>query len=84
MARITDGELTLADLAAFLGWTVKTARVMQHRANQRRAQGQSRPGDLPPPDRRYGRTPVWSLATITEWQARRPGQGSGGGPKPRT
>ncbi|MCA4741560.1 hypothetical protein H8Z64_23990 [Mycobacterium avium subsp. hominissuis] len=59
---------------------------MQRRANRRRAAGKPRPGDLPEPDHFFGRTPVWRLSTITQWQAARPGQGAGGGrptPKPK-
>ncbi|TDH47941.1 hypothetical protein E2F47_25865 [Mycobacterium eburneum] len=73
--------LTLQDIAERLGWSINTARTMQHRANSRRAAGKSRPGDLPPPDHRFARTPVWLVETIEAWEKRRPGQGAGGGPK---
>lgn len=39
-------------------------------------------GTLPPPDDRFGNTPVWLSSTIDEWKATRPGQGKGGG-RPR-
>ena len=84
MARDTDRQLTLADLATHMGWTIKTARVMHYRATRNRAAKTPLPGDLPAPDHRYGQTPVWDQHTITAWQARRPGRGAGGGPKPRT
>lgn len=29
---------------------------------------------MPPPDRRIGRTPLWRPATITEWHEQRPRQ----------
>lgn len=38
-----------------------------------------RPGDLPPPDEIYGRSPVWKLSTINAWKRTRPGRGAGGG-----
>jgi len=75
--------LTLQQVAERMGWTLKTARTMQHRANRNRSRDQARPGDLPPPDHRFGRTPVWRTSTIERWQAQRPGRGAGGGPKPR-
>jgi hypothetical protein len=31
---------------------------------------------LPPPQRRVGRTPLWSLPVIEHWLATRPGQGA--------
>lgn len=80
---ISAQYLTLDQIAERVGWNIKTARTMQYRANSRRAAGQSRPGDLPAPDHRYGRTPVWLVDTIDAWEKRRPGQGAGGGPKPR-
>ena len=81
--RPIEEYLTLEQLAARIGWSIKTARTMHYRANRRRAAGEPRLGDLPEPDHRFGRTPVWLLATIEDWQASRPGQGAGGGPKPR-
>ena len=74
--------MSLEDVAATVGWSVKTTRTMHHRANQRRRRGETRPGDLPAPDRRIGRTPVWLPETIATFMAQRPGQGAGGGPKP--
>jgi hypothetical protein len=38
-----------------------------------------RPGDLPPPDDVYGRSPVWKLSTIERFVRQRPGRGAGGG-----
>lgn len=38
-----------------------------------------RPGDLPPPDDIYGRSPVWKLSTINKFMRERPGRGTGGG-----
>lgn len=31
-------------------------------------------GDLPEPDEVFGRSPVWRVSTIIEWQASRPGR----------
>lgn len=76
--------LTLPQIAERMNWTVKTARTMQNRANRRRAAGQSRPGDLPKEDHRLGRVPLWLNTTIDQWERDRPGQGAGGGPKPRS
>jgi hypothetical protein len=84
MPDLGDEEyLTLDDIAQLLGWTIKTARTMQHRANRNRRSGESRPGDLPSADLKFGRTPVWRAATIDAWMRSRPGRGAGGGPKPR-
>lgn len=87
-ASMADGRpiedyLTLEQVAVRLGWSLKTARTMHYRANRRRAAGEPRPGDLPEPDHRFGRTPVWLEDTIDRFEATRPGQGAGGGPKPR-
>ena len=77
----TERYLTLQQVADTLGWTLKTARTLHYRAARNRAAGAARPGDLPAPDQRFGRTPVWLEETIEDWKARRPGQGAGGGPK---
>jgi len=82
-ACMAEDYLTLAQLAERVGWSLPTARTLHYRANRRRAAGDVRPGDLPAPDRRFGRTPVWLPQTIDQWQATRPGKGAGGGPKPR-
>lgn len=50
----------------------------RHTAKRRR-DGTSRPGDLPPPDRTFGRSPVWVSQTIDAWARSRPGRGAGGG-----
>lgn len=71
--------LTLAQVAAELGWTITTARSEHRDASRRRRSRQSRPGDLPAPDHRYGRTPVWHRQTIAAWRRQRPGRGAGGG-----
>lgn len=32
-------------------------------------------GEMPAPDKRYGRTPLWRPETIREWHASRPRKG---------
>lgn len=55
---------TTDDIAAYLG--VKTASVRRYKVR----------GDLPPEDRKIGRTLVWKPATIIAWNEHdRPGQG---------
>ncbi len=77
----TESYLTLQQVADHLGWTLKTARTLHYRASRNRAEGNVRPGDLPPPDQRFGRTPVWLERTIEDFKDHRPGRGAGGGPK---
>lgn len=78
----TDWQ-TLADFAAEMGWAIKTARNRHHEANRNRANNQVGPHDMPAPDHIIGRTPLWKPATISAYKKARPGQGAGGGPKPR-
>jgi hypothetical protein len=51
------------DVAAFLGVTPRT--VSSYKAR----------GQMPEPDRHFGRTPAWRPARIIEWHNRRPGHG---------
>ena len=76
-------ELTLADIAERIGVGIDSIRVYHQRATKNRRDGNPRPGDLPPPYRVVGRSPVWKLQTIIRWEAKRPGRGVGGGRKPR-
>ncbi|WP_079626333.1 hypothetical protein [Mycobacteroides abscessus] len=78
----TDWQ-TLADFAAEMGWAYKTARNRHHEANRNRANGTVGPHDMPEPDHHIGRTPLWKPTTISAYKKSRPGQGAGGGPKPR-
>jgi hypothetical protein len=55
---------TIADVADHWGVSEQTIRAYRSR----------RRGELPPPDRTYGRSPVWRPATITGFQ--RLGQGA--------
>lgn len=77
----TPKLLTLADIAERIGVGVDSIRVYHQRASKNRKLGKPRPGDLPPPDQIFGRSPVWSEVTIARWEARRPGRGVGGGRK---
>jgi len=81
---------TTRDVADLLG--VKLETVHRYMADTRYCQeliakGYELPPEklaavMPPPDARFGRTPVWRPATIQEWVRRRPGRGAGGG-RPR-
>lgn len=75
--------LTLKDIAAELGLEYRTVRNYHQIAERRRRDGGTRPGDLPEPDERFGRSPVWKASTIKRWASHRPGRGAGGGRPPR-
>lgn len=85
---------SLYDLAAYLGVTYNSARTYHGRSEINRRHGADpvlscklcksgehypKTGDLPPPDRKFGRSPVWKPTTIESWRPRRPGRGAGGG-----
>lgn len=76
--------LTLADIAERIGVGVDSIRVYHQRAAKNRREDTVRPGDLPPPDDVIGRSPVWKLRTIMNWEAKRPGRGAGGGRRPKS
>lgn len=40
-------------------------------------------GIMPDPDKTFGSTPTWLPSTLSDWKAKRPGQGKGGGRKPK-
>lgn len=73
--------LTLPEIAERIGVGVDSIRVYHQRASKNRRDGNVRPGDMPPPDQQFGRSPVWKLASIIRWEQRRPGRGVGGGRK---
>lgn len=79
MAGATEGLFDLEALAARYGWTIGSARSFHKRSMLRRRDDEVRPGDLPEPDARFGRSPVWKLETLEAWERRRPGKGVGGG-----
>lgn len=85
---------SLHELAERLGVTYNSARTYHGRSEINRRHGQKpvpscklcqagehgpKPGDLPPPDRHFGRSPVWYPETIENWLPTRPGRGAGGG-----
>lgn len=72
--------LTLAEIAQLAGIELQSIRTYHKRATQNRANGDPRPGDLPPEDIRLGQTPGWTTATITRWLANRPRASKTGGP----
>lgn len=51
--------LTVQEVADLLGVECSTVRAYAAR------------GQMPDPDRRYGRTPLWARETITDWMATR-------------
>lgn len=58
-----DPYLEIRDLAEHLGVKVPSVRRYISR------------GDLPAPDHRVGRSPLWRKSTITAWESTRLGQG---------
>jgi hypothetical protein len=77
--------LTISDVARLLdppvGWRTISTYLFESRPG-RRYGGHS----FPAPDGRIGRAPWWKperTEEIRAWVAARPGQGAGGGPKPR-
>lgn len=74
--------LDMQGVADRTGLTYKTVRNYHHIAEARRAAGESRPGDMPPPAATFGRSPVWEPKAIDKWISNRPGRGVGGG-RPR-
>ena len=80
---------TLLDLRAaaeVVGVAYRTMRNYHQTAERHRRLAEKnddptfiRPGDLPPPDETYGRSPVWKLSTIKKYMHDRPGRGAGGG-----
>lgn len=57
---LPDDWWTTQDVATFLGVTPSTVRAYMVREQ------------MPPPDRRIGRTMVWKPPTIRDWHAARP------------
>lgn len=78
--------IDLATAAERTGIKYRTLRNYHHRAERHRKLAEQendpsyiRPGDLPKPAKRFGRSPVWYPEAIDHWLANRPGQGKGGG-----
>lgn len=89
----------LHDIARYANVTYNSARTYHGRAEINRIHGANpvptckgcqrgehtgpKPGDMPPPDARFGNSPVWRPETIIRWYTvNRPGRGVGGG-RPR-
>ncbi|AWY05319.1 hypothetical protein QDA01_gp41 [Microbacterium phage Cinna] len=66
-----DDLLTIDQIAPMVGLTVKSASTTHQRAERRRREGKSLTADMPAPDRRIGRSPVWRRDTIERWKATR-------------
>jgi hypothetical protein len=80
---MADDYLTLADLAELLDVKPNTVSFLRTHSKP----GGRYAGDpFPEPDRTIARSPVWLAERADEikaWNARRPGQGAGGGRPPR-
>ncbi|KWT61845.1 hypothetical protein ADL21_11205 [Streptomyces albus subsp. albus] len=72
----------MAGIAEKTGLAYDTVRFYHNKAEARRREKAPKPGDFPPPDDTFGRSPVWREGTIDIWLANRPGRGAGGG-RPR-
>lgn len=59
--------LPVEEIAPLLGVTLKSARTYHQTAQRNRREGSPRPTDMPEPDARFGRTPVWRRDTINAW-----------------
>lgn len=66
-----DDLLTAEQIAPLVGLTVASARTTHQRAERRRREGLTGPTDMPAPDARFGRTPVWRRSTVEAWKAAR-------------
>lgn len=66
-------------IAEILGATLGSVQTYHTRAKRNRRNSNPRPGDLPPPDGKFGNSPVWYRETIMRWKESRPGRGAGGG-----
>lgn len=81
MKKHQDELLGLSAIAQRYGWTYGTVRALHNKSAKRRREDDVRAGDLPEPDQRFGRSPVWLSSTLEAWIDARPG--SGVGPRPR-
>ena len=67
----TTDLLTIKDIADVLGVQEKSARLYHEVSQRHRRENKVREKDMPEPDMRIGRTPVWFRDTVTAWQALR-------------
>lgn len=63
--------LTTDEIAAMIGLTPASARTLHQRATRNRREGKPGERDMPEPDARFGRTPVWTRATVEAWKRAR-------------
>jgi hypothetical protein len=75
----TSSYWGLRDIAEYLGVEYSSARTYHGRSEIHRRTGETKPGDMPPPDGRFGNSPVWLKDRIISWLDTRPGKGVGGG-----
>lgn len=59
--------LTIPQVAEVLGVKPVSARAYHENAQRNRRENGVRSTDMPEPDRRFGRTPVWKRSTIDDW-----------------
>lgn len=62
--------LSYREISERTGMSVLTLRSLYHRAQKNRANGTTRPGDMPEADEVIGGTPGWLPETIDAWRAR--------------
>lgn len=63
--------VSLEEIAAMIGVQANTMHVYMRRARVNRDAGTPRPEDLPEPDLRTPRSPMWLRETVKDWIARR-------------
>lgn len=63
-----DQLLSVEDVAEALGVKVASLRVYSSRASKSRMEATSTSADLPLPDYRFGRSPLWHASTIKNWR----------------
>lgn len=66
-----DDLLTLDEIAPLAAVGLGSIRTMHGRATRRRREERNTDLDLPAPDLRLGRTPVWYRRTVEEWLSKR-------------
>lgn len=63
-----DRLLSVEDVASALSVKVASLRVYSSRASKSRMESEGSSTDLPSPDYRFGRSPVWRESTIRKWR----------------
>lgn len=62
-----DRLVGVEDVAGILGIKVSSLRVHSARSTARRSSGNTIAGNLPEPNYKYGRSPVWLESEIIKW-----------------